>query len=150
MQEIRNLSRLFPLILVLFLFCSFPAQAENSSFIKVQVEQINKVIAENSTSPNDRKAVFSVDNANRIITLTFEFNKSLAGQDRGSLQVIATMLPNALIQTVYLKTAGIIDGKIIGERFIKALQNDNYVMKVIIKGTDQQFEFEYPVRSLTL
>lgn len=150
MQEIKGHSWLFPILFVLFLFCSFPAQAENSSFIKEQVEQINKVIAENSTYPNDLKAAFSVDSDNRIITLTFERNKSLAGEDRSSFEMVAAMLPIALIQTVYLKTNGIIDGQIIGARFIKALQDDNYAMKVIIKGTDQQFEFEPSVHKLTL
>ncbi len=64
--------------------------------------------------------------------------------------MIATMLPNMLIQTVYLETTGIIDSQIIGKRFIEALQNDDYSMKVLIKGTDLQFEFDYPVRSLTI
>lgn len=150
MQEKKKPRLAMSFIFTIFMCCYFPLQAQNSTFIKEQVEHLNKVIAENSTGPNDPKAAFSVDDANSIITLTFKRNKSLAGQNRESLQMVATMLPNALIQQVYLKTAGIINGQIIGVRFIEALQNDNYTMKVIIKGTDQQFEFDIPVRLLTL
>lgn len=150
MQGNRCFKQSLALFFAFFLFLSFSVQAENNSFIKDQIEQINKVIADNSTGPNDPKAAFSVDYTNRVITLTFERSISLAGQDKGILQMISTQLPNILIQTVYLKTAGIINGQVIGARLIEALQNDNYTMKVIIKGTDQQFEFDYPIQSLTL
>ncbi len=125
---------------------SFTAQAENSTFLKELFEQINKVIAGNSTSPNDPKAAFSLNEDAKTLTLLFERNKSLPGQDRDTFEMIATMLP----QRLNSNCLHYVNGAVIGPQFINQPQEYGYKIIVIVKGTDRQFVFEYPSSILSL
>lgn len=144
MNIFRRSKRLVPLIVcAIITCCAFSVKAEQNSFLKEQVVQINKVIADNSTGPNDPKAAFSLNEKDKILTLVFERNMSLAGQNQDAFAMIAAMLPNSIIQTVYITSKEIVNGAVLGSKFIDQLQRDGYKIKVIVKGTDKQFEFEY-------
>lgn len=60
------------------------------------------------------------------------------------------MLPSVILTTVYITSKGIVNGQIIGGKFIKELQDNNYTITVIISGTDTKYEFSYPSSVLSL
>ena len=130
--------------------CSLLVKAEANTFVSQQIEQINKVLAEKSTAPNDPKAAFYANEKDKVLTLTFERNKSLAGLDGWNFELTAATLPNILLSTVYIKSKGIINGAVIGSKLIYQFQKEDYIVKVVIKGIDKQFEFQYPSSVLTL
>ena len=124
--------------------------AEDTSFINEQIKQINKVLADNSTGPNDPKVSFSADTTNKVLTLQFARNKSLAGMDKGIFENVAGMLPTTILQTAYITSKGIVNGAITGHKFIKEVQSNGYKVVVIISGTDTKYEFTYPSSILSL
>ncbi len=138
------------LVLWTVLFAALPARAESGSFISEQVKAINAVIAEQSKGPNDPNAAFKADEVHKILTLTFERNEILGDMDRESFKMVAAMLPSALIQTAYVSEKGMLNGMTGGAKFIDMLQKQGYTVHVVIKGSDTQFEFDYPASTLTL
>ncbi len=137
-------------LLLALVGCSAFTYAEDTSFISAQVAQINQVLKDNSTGPNDPKASFKVDTTEKTLTLNFARNKSLAGMDRNVFELIAQTLPLTILTTVYITSKGIVNGQIVGGKFIKELQDNNYMIIVIISGTDKKYEFSYPSSVLTL
>ena len=137
-------------LLVALIGCSVFTYAEDTSFINAQVTQINQVLKDNSTGPNDPKASFKVDTTGKTLTLNFARNKSLAGLDRSLFELVAKTLPSTILTTVYITSKGIVNGQILGGKFIKELQDNNYIIIVIISGTDTKYEFSYPSSVLTL
>lgn len=142
----KKISTLF----VALISCVLLVSAEDTSFINEQIIQINKVIADNSKGENDPQANFVVDNTNKVLTLNFFRNQSLAGMQKDVFENMAKVLPNTLFQTVYLKTKSILDGRALASKLIKELQDGNYTINVNIEGTDDKFEFSYPNSILSL
>ena len=70
--------------------------------------------------------------------------------DRNVFELIAQTLPSTILTTVYITSKGIVNGQIVGGKFIKELQDNNYMIIVIISGTDKKYEFSYPSSVLTL
>lgn len=129
---------------------SIYAHAEDSSFINAQLKQINKVLEDNYSGPNDPKACFNADTKNKTLTLTFARNKPLAGMDKSIFENVASMLPTTMITIVYITSKSIENGFVVGSKFIKELQDSNYRVNVIISGTDTQYEFNYPSSILSI
>ena len=142
--------RKFLTILITLIGSTIFAYAEDNSFINAQIEQINQVLKDNSTGPNDPQASFKVDTNEKTLTLNFARNKSLAGMDRSLFEGVASMLPSTILTTVYITSKGIVNGQIIGGKFIKELQDNNYTITVIISETDTKYEFSYPSSVLSL
>lgn len=134
----------------LLLLSSIWANAEDCSFINEQIKQINKVLTDNSTGPNDPKASFTADTTNKILTLNFSRNNSLGAMGKSMFERVAGMLPSTLLKTVYISTQGIVDGATNGNKLIEELQSADYKVVVIISGADVKYEFNYPSSALSL